>query len=229
MTDPTILDTLRELAELSVSDEDLADTAESVVALACETLDCQFAGLSVFRAGGTFETMAPTHPVVSEADQLQYGLQEGPCVEAAWEETTFLSYDLARDPRWPNWGPKAAALGFGSMLAARLSIGDQTIGALNLYATELRDYSPDDRATAVIFASHAAATLVSVRERENLKEAIEGRTVIGQAQGILMSRFDLDADRAFSVLRRFSQTQNIKLRSVAELVISNGDLPPIES
>lgn len=228
MTESTILDTLRELAELSVSNDDLAETAESVVTLACETLDCQYAGLSVFRAGGTFETLAPTDPIVIEADQMQYELREGPCVEAAWEDTTFLSHDLAADPRWPNWGPKAAALGFGSMLAARLSIGEQTIGALNLYSTEVRDYSTDDRETAVIFASHAAATLVSVRERENLKNAIEGRTLIGQAQGILMSRFDLDADKAFSVLRRFSQAQNVKLRGVAELVIAHGDLPPLE-
>ncbi|RZI83212.1 MAG: GAF domain-containing protein, partial [Microbacterium sp.] len=163
MPEPSILETLRELAALSVSDDDLAETAESVVALACDTLDCQYAGLSVFRGGGTFETLGPTSPVVIEADQLQYQLREGPCVEAAWEDTTFLSHDLARDERWPTWGPKAAALGFGSMLAARLTIGDQTIGALNLYSTELRDYSDDDRATAIIFASHAAATLVSVR------------------------------------------------------------------
>jgi len=225
VTDPTILDSLRELAALSVADEDLLDTAETVVSLACETLDCQFAGLSVFRSGGTFETLAPTHPIVVQADQLQYELKEGPCVEAAWEDTTFLSDDLASDPRWPSWGPKAAALGFGSMLAARLSIGEKTIGALNLYSAEARDYDADDRATAVVFATHAAATLVSVREREHLKDAVEGRTVIGQAQGILMARFGLDADRAFSVLRRFSQSQNIKLRAVAELVIATGDLP----
>lgn len=228
MTEQTILATLRELAELSVSEDDLQDTAEGVVALACETLDCQFAGLSVFRAGGKFETLAPTHPIVTQADHLQYELGEGPCIEAAWEDTTFLSHDLASDPRWPAWAPKAAALGFGSMLAARLSIGKQTIGALNLYSADVRDYTTDDRATAVIFASHAAATLVSVRERENLKDAIEGRTLIGQAQGILMSRFDLDADRAFAVLRRFSQTQNTKLRAVAELVIASGELPTLE-
>lgn len=229
MTDASILATLRELAALSVSADDLHETAESVVALACETLDCQYAGLTVFRSGGTFETLAPTHPVVADADQLQYDLNEGPCVEAAWEGDTFLSNDLATDPRWATWGPKAAALGFGSLLAARLSIGGNTIGALNLYSSEVRDYTVEDRDTAITFASHAAATIMSVRERESLKQAVEGRTVIGQAQGILMARFDLDAERAFSVLRRFSQTENTKLRQVAELVIANGDLPGIDS
>jgi GAF domain-containing protein len=211
-----------------VNDDDLTETAESVVALACDALDCQHAGLTVFRAGGSFETLAPTGPLVSEADQLQYQLREGPCVEAAWEEETFVSNDLAQDPRYPNWGPKAAAMGFGSLLAARLSIGGTTIGALNLYSTQTREYSAEDRDTAVTFASHAAATLVTVRERENLKEAVEGRTLIGQAQGILMERFELDAARAFAVLRRFSQSQNIKLRKVAELVVENGGLPDLE-
>lgn len=229
MSETPILDTLRALAELAVNDDDLVETAEGVVALACETLDCQHAGLTVFRAGGSFETLAPTGPLVSEADNLQYQLGEGPCVEAAWEEETFVSNDLVRDPRYPNWGPKAAAMGFGSLLAARLSIGGNTIGALNLYATDTREYTADDRDTAVIFASHAAATIMTVRERENLKEAVEGRTLIGQAQGILMERFDLDANRSFAVLRRFSQTQNIKLRQVAEMVIENGALPELES
>lgn len=223
-----MLETLRALAALAVTEDDLAETAESVVALACDTLDCQHAGLTVFRAGGSFETLAPTGPTVTEADQLQYELGEGPCVEAAWEEETFVSNDLARDPRYPNWGPKAAVLGFGSLLAARLAIGGKTIGALNLYATDTREYSADDRDTAVIFASHAAATIMTVRERENLKEAVEGRTIIGQAQGILMERFDLDAARSFAVLRRFSQAQNLKLRHVAALVVENGSLPELD-
>jgi GAF domain-containing protein len=169
--------------------------------------------------------MGETAAIVAQADQLQYDLGEGPCVEAAWEQDTFVSHDLAHDPRWPSWGPRAAALGFGSMLAARLTIGGTSLGALNLYATALRDFDADDRDTAMIFATHAAAPLISVRERENLKIAVDGRTVIGQAQGILMQRFDLDAGTAFAVLRRYSQAQNVKLREVAELVIAQGELP----
>lgn len=220
-----LLPALRELAALCVGDDDLADTAESVVALACDTLDCDHAGLTVFRGGGILETLAPTSPLVIEADLLQYELSEGPCVEAAWEQDTFVSNDLDTDTRWPQWGPKAAALGFGSLLAARLTIGGSSIGALNIYSTSKREFTVEDRDTAVIFATHAAAPLISVRERENLRIAVDGRTVIGQAQGILMKKFEVDASTAFAVLRRYSQAENVKLRAVADLVVAHGELP----
>jgi GAF domain-containing protein len=220
-----LLPALRELAALNVTDGDLAETAESVVALARDTLECDHAGLTVFEAGGSFRTLGETDPLVAEADQLQYELSEGPCVEAAWEDDTFVCNNLSSDDRWPNWGPKAAALGFGSLMAARLSIAGTTIGALNLYSFSTREFSAEDRDVAVIIATHAAAPLISVRERENLKLAVDGRTVIGQAQGIIMQRFDVDADTAFAVLRRYSQTENVKLRAVAELVVEHGELP----
>lgn len=229
MTETDLLQTLGDLAALSVTDDNLSETAESVVALACDTLECDFAGLTVFQAGGGFTTMGETAPIVAQADQLQYDLREGPCIEAAWEQDTFVSHDLAHDDRWPVWGPKAADLGFGSLLAARLTIGGTSLGALNLYSTSVRDFSTDDQETALIFATHAAAPLISVRERDNLRIAVDGRTVIGQAQGILMARFDVGADTAFSVLRRYSQAQNLKLRAVAQLVVDHGELPGIES
>lgn len=51
---------------------------------------------------------------------------------------------------------------------------------------------------------------------ENLEGALLSRTVIGQAQGILMERDGITADQAFSVLRRASQQLNVKLRDVAQ-------------
>jgi AmiR/NasT family two-component response regulator len=52
-----------------------------------------------------------------------------------------------------------------------------------------------------------------------LREAVEHRTVIGKALGILMERFELDDDEAFAYLARCSNEQNRKLYDVAvELV-----------
>jgi AmiR/NasT family two-component response regulator len=58
-----------------------------------------------------------------------------------------------------------------------------------------------------------------------LAQAIDARKLIGQAMGILMERFDLDGNRAFEVLRRYSQDTNTKLRDVAQQLVDTRTLP----
>jgi AmiR/NasT family two-component response regulator len=62
-------------------------------------------------------------------------------------------------------------------------------------------------------------------DSENFSRALDSRKLIGQAQGILMERFDLDDTHAFEVLRRYSQDSNIKLRDVAQIVVETRRLP----
>ena len=49
------------------------------------------------------------------------------------------------------------------------------------------------------------------REVEQLQVAVDHRTTIGQAQGILMERLGIDADTAFEYLQRVSMHENRKL------------------
>jgi AmiR/NasT family two-component response regulator len=58
-----------------------------------------------------------------------------------------------------------------------------------------------------------------------LEEAVEHRTVIGKALGILMERFDLDDDDAFNYLARCSQEQNRKLYDIAIEFVRFRELP----
>jgi hypothetical protein len=110
------------------------------------------------------------------------------------------------------------------MLGIRLHTTATTIGSLNLYDTRPDHFTEEDRDVAHIFARHAAVALSSARETANLCKAIDARRLIGQAQGILMERFDMDADQAFAVLRRYSQDHNVKLHVVAERLISTRTL-----
>jgi hypothetical protein len=57
-------------------------------------------------------------------------------------------------------------------------------------------------------------------ENEQLREAMDSRAVIEQAKGALVLRFGIPAERAFGVLRRWSQDRNIKLRTIAEALIA---------
>jgi AmiR/NasT family two-component response regulator len=70
-----------------------------------------------------------------------------------------------------------------------------------------------------ILAAHAAAAILANRESQQLQAALLSRDVIGQAKGILMERFDLDAVGAFEMLRKLSQQMNVRLAEIAKQVV----------
>ena len=77
---------------------------------------------------------------------------------------------------------------------------------------------------ASLFVRHAGLAGQAVQERHNLQQTVEVRTVTGQAVGILMCRYLLTAEQAFGVLRTHSQNHNIKVHTLAELIVDRGDL-----
>ena len=77
-----------------------------------------------------------------------------------------------------------------------------------------RTCSTDARHLAELFAVQAALAYGHVREH-NLQTAMSTRQTIGQAVGIVMERYGLDADRAFEHLVRVSANQETKLRDLA--------------
>jgi GAF domain-containing protein len=212
----------RDFTELVVDAVDAPDTersAEHVARLARTAVGCDHAGVMVLYPRRAVDTVAATDPSVDVCDRLQLELNEGPCLDAITEQHTLLACDVGADPRWPQWGPWVAGVGFGSVLSVRLFTHQRTVGALNLYATEPRDFDDDDVATALLFAQHASAALALSLHHEQLEAAVEARHHIGLAQGILMERYGLDSDAAFEVLRRCSRDTNRKLRDVATEVI----------
>ncbi len=87
------------------------------------------------------------------------------------------------------------------------------------------DLSAGDIHDGLALAAHVGVALAAAQEVENLEKALGGRTVIGQATGMLMERFDMSSDRAFSVLSRMSQQRNVKLRQLAEQIVTTRSMP----
>lgn len=201
-----------------------AQTIQQIIALALECVGCDYASVTVVNADGTVETVASSDQLVDQADALQYELNEGPCLTAAEHEGLWAVAETGTDPRWPSWGPRAAELGLHSILSVHLFTDRNMLGALNLYAKQPHRYSDDDIESAQIVAAHASVGLARSRSEQNLWRAVDARHIVGQAQGILMERFSLGAEQAFSVLKRFSQQHNLKLHDIAVQLISTGEL-----
>ena len=225
--------TAEELAELAVrlhEEPNVEETVDLVVQYALKAVDCQYAGVMLVHtkqrgsATDDVETAAATDPLVAELDRIQIECGEGPGLS----ETDSLSVRVADtqfDLRWEKWARQMADRGIRSVLCARLSTGSSELGPLNMFHTKPEAFDADDEAVAAILARHAAVALASARRAENLWLAIDARKLVGQAQGILMERFDLSPDQAFAVLLRYSQDKNIKLRDVAQLLVSRRSLP----
>jgi ANTAR domain/GAF domain len=215
-----LADAMAEVAAALRAPMDLDETLKLITRSASDTIPgVTEASISITTREGRIETLAPTGPLVIRADHLQYELHQGPCLDAAVEQPIVVVGDLAADPRWPDFGPKAAALGFGSQVAFQFRAEPHIRGALNLYAQGIDAIDQDAVHLGSMFAGQVAVAMGWARQDETLNEALATRNVIGQAVGIVMERYRLDSDRAFAFLVRLSQTGNTKLRVVATAVV----------
>ena len=201
------------------------ETVELVLEYALKAVGADYAGVMFVHSKTRVETIAATDPLIERLDEIQVQIGEGPDFSALGEAVSIIVEDTATDRRWPEWARMVADAGVRSLLNVRLYTTATTLGTLNLYGRTPNQFSPDDQAVAHVLARHAAVAIGSARKEQHLWQAVDARKRIGQAQGILMERYDLTPDKAFAVLLRYSQDKNIKLRLVADQLVENGSLP----
>jgi GAF domain-containing protein len=157
----------------------------------------------------------------SETDATAYG----PGLAATFDQCTVVVPDVRTSDRLPGYADDAVDEGVLSLLSVPLSHATQPLGAISLYYQLPREFTREEVDRAETFATHVSVVLGSMREEAQLRVAVLSKHLIGQAQGILMERYDLTSGQAFGVLRRYSQTANRKLREVAEQVVDTRGLP----
>jgi GAF domain-containing protein len=205
-------------------------TLQSVVDRAVEVVPaCDWASVTLRRRRNRTETVAASSDIARQADELQYDLGEGPCLEAAITGEPRLSNHLETSEDWPRWGPKAAQTGVHALLGIQLSTTDEVLGALNMYAGTAGAFTRDDLDVAEVYATHATNALTAARMSSGLRTALHTRHMIGVAQGILMQLYQLSMEQSFELLRRYSSHTNTKLGDVAEYVVQHGELPESRS
>jgi GAF domain-containing protein len=214
---------LSELVQLH-EQPSVEDTVGRVVQFAVQAVGCNYSGVALATRSGRLEVGAVTSPVVADLYQAQIDIGAGPLLCAFTEHDTVVVRDTRAEQRWPQWAADAHGRGVRSVVHVRLP-ANRPLGVLSLHSTQPDRFDSDDVAVAHILARHTTVAIAAGRHQANLAAAVDARKLIGQAQGILMERFDLDADQAFAVLRRYSQHLNIKLRDIAQQLINTRKLP----
>lgn len=204
----------------------------ALVHLALEMVDgAEYAGITIGRAAGDFETVAASSPLVHSCDRIQYELRSGPCVDAVLEDAVFNAADLRVDSRWPEFGRRAAEqTGIISMLAMRFYIESdgELIAGLNLYSRQRSAFDRNSELIAQLLATHGALAVGMANaqaEARDLNRALQTNREIGMAMGILMAAHKVSRDQAFNLLRIVSQRDQRKLAEIAADVVETGALP----
>jgi GAF domain-containing protein len=171
-------------------------------------------------------TVTAAGDFVRRIDEIQYALDEGPCLQAYSTQEMILVESLEKEVRWPRFTPAALTHGLRGIVAAPLSVHGARLGALNIYALEAEVLDESAVDTAALFAEQAAIVLANAvaftraqTTAVNLGEALNSRAVIDMAKGIVMVRELCGPEEAFEKLRQMSQTSHRKLREVAQELV----------
>jgi GAF domain-containing protein len=223
-TEPGFTELQQALLNSHSMEQFLQELAELTARLVTGGLCC---GMTL-RSGGGPVTAACTHPLASQVDEIQYQLDDGPCLHAMRHGHLVRIEDTAEAAQWPKFEEQAATQGIRSCLALPLIADGKPVGALNLYARDARAFGAAETRRAENFAENASGALALALRlasyaalTDQMRSSLASRAVIDQAIGVIMVRERCTPARAFAMLRAASQSRNVKLRDIATAIVTS--------
>jgi GAF domain-containing protein len=214
------------MSGLLLSEETVDTALRLVTSLATDTVPGAVGAGVTLVGGAGRRTAAASDNVVQLADELQYDLDEGPCLTAWATRASVRIDDVADDDRWPRWCASVESLSVRSVLSAPMVAGDLAIGAIKVYSDRERAFDERAEHLLAMFAAQAAILLVNVqthqaatRLSEGLKEALRSRDLISTAKGILMARSGVGEETGLATLVAMAQRGDRTLRDTADEVV----------
>lgn len=231
-----------ELLDLVLRSADLTAFLARLSALAARDLSSAGAAAGVVVCSvtvgrnGRRGTAASSDPTADVMDELQYASGEGPCQESAATGQSVYVPDIRATERFPRYREAVAASPLRSVFAAPIPLptSAQADAALNCYSTEVNGFPEDLRERAEELASlasrslHTAVRLAQEGDRaDDLAAALESRTAINLAAGVVMAQSNCSPQQAIEFLKNASMNRNQKLRDIATAILSRyGDPDP---
>jgi hypothetical protein len=207
----------------------LISSLNSLCAVAVREVPASGAGLSL-TAGqpGAGSAAAWAGHNAQRLEELQFSLGEGPCIEAVDVRRPAFEPDLTTtgSRRWPLYAPAACDLGARAVFAVPLQMGAARLGVLDIYRDQPGSLTADGMRDVFILAEVALALLLEsqrTRNRESfekgMNEVVGHRTVIYQAQGMVMVALGITLPEALSRLQAHAFSTGKSLADVAQDVL----------
>lgn len=216
-----------ELADTLVAGFDVIDLLHTLCERCVELLDVDAAGVLLADERGALALAAASTEQARMLELFQLQEEEGPSLDCFHGGIQMSCSDLGIAPqRWPRFTAAARERGFAAVTAVPMRLRDERLGAMNLFRATTGALEVEALMVAQALAD--MATIGILHERafggselivEQLQGALNSRTVIEQAKGVLAERGQISVGDAFTVLRRYARDHNRLLSQVARAVV----------
>ncbi|MEV5741218.1 GAF and ANTAR domain-containing protein [Microbispora rosea] len=222
-----LTDAFVELTDTLVGDFDVVDLLHQLTMRCVRLLDVDAAGLLLADRQGRLRPMAASTEQVRMLKLLALHDVDGPGLDCYRTGEPVTSADLvAEGGRWPRFAAAAQLTGFVAVQALPMRHRDRVIGALTLLRTAPGRLTTDELHIGQALANVATISILHQRrlERheaatEQLQTALNSRTLIEQATGVLAERHRSDMDHAFDSLCTYARSRGLRLSEAAHAVI----------
>jgi GAF domain-containing protein len=233
MTGKPVEDTTRgpaHLQDLVLESADLERFLTKLAKLAAQTFssDAQevLCSVTVLRPK-TRQVVASSSDRAMKLDDVQHAFDDGPCLRAAREGQVYLVKDFRTEDRFGNYSAAILKHGIRSALGIPIALDGHAAAGLDLYATAPDAFTPNIIAAAQTLGADASQLLrmaVHIAHltatNHHLTQAMNSRTIIDVAAGIIMAQNRCSHDDAMTILSAASSGRNMKLRNVAAAVVA---------
>ncbi|MGA9874058.1 MAG: ANTAR domain-containing protein [Rhodococcus sp. (in: high G+C Gram-positive bacteria)] len=230
-TDPDLADLIERRLSVSARDADhLIELMTRVADLATEHISgADQAGITVELDDDAPMTIAPTDHRVQRFDNSQYEHDNGPCLQATRTDRVIDIGIAEMRELWPDLAAVSEQCGIGRVLAAPLHRRSIAVGSLNLYtdAATVTSISADSPVLVVLLdhldrALDVYSNYSAVAEHAHaLRGALEGRTIIDNALGMISELEQCSFDAAVEILDRKARIENVPRRAAADSVVAH--------
>jgi hypothetical protein len=174
-------------------------------------------------------TVASSSDEARAVDEIQYQFKDGPCLRSCREGIMVHVPDFELDTTFPEYNETVLKAGIRSVLAVPFDLPKGSARAgLNLYSDMPNAFDDDAVERAVSYVRQASKGLrLAIRIAQhsdaasNLKAAMESRTIIDTAVGIIIAQNRCSQEEAIGLIKSASSNRNTKLREVAAAIVES--------
>lgn len=218
-----------QVADSLIDDFDLIEFLEQLCTHCVTLLDVSAVGILLASEKDTLHTVAASDETTHVLELFAIQHDQGPCLDCYRDGTARTNIDL-NDPaatgNWPSFAERARGSGFHTSHVFPLRLRNRAVGAMNLFHTGRQPLTAPDTSLAQALADVATIALLQQRdlgqeqrEKAQLQHALTTRIAIEQAKGILAERWNTNPDLAFTALRTYARTHQLRISELARQLI----------